>query len=168
MLMLSPQLKPKTLPAGGGTSRLDCISSSHLLCRGERTPRKQGPQRRNLCRRGKGDGAGEPGGARRIERRFFDDLSDGRHVQDRSAARQPDPARRVACRLPRYFGMPEPSVGSIDEAWDLLYSFRKGAARIAHASLVTAAELSGRQGSKGRPRLDWYDDFTATLLDIAN
>ncbi len=33
-----------------------------------------------------------------------DDLSDGRHVQDRSAARQPDPARRVACRLPRYFG----------------------------------------------------------------
>jgi hypothetical protein len=36
------------------------------------------------------------GGAGRSDRQFFDDLSDGRHVRDRSAGREPDPARRIA------------------------------------------------------------------------
>jgi hypothetical protein len=62
----------------------------------------------------------------------------------------------------------DPKVGSIDRAWDLLTAFRHDARRVAHASLVTAAELSGHQGSRGRTRLNWYDDFTAVLLDIAD
>jgi hypothetical protein len=56
----------------------------------------KGAQRRKLCLRGKDDGAGEPGGAGRIDRQFFDDLPDRRHVRDRSAARQPDPAGGIA------------------------------------------------------------------------
>ena len=37
--------------------------------------------------------------ADRDDRQLFDDLPDGRHVRDRSAARQPNPARTIARRI---------------------------------------------------------------------
>jgi len=62
----------------------------------------------------------------------------------------------------------DPNVGSIDRAWELLTAFRREAHKVAHASHVTAAELCSQHGEKGRPRLDWYDDFTAVLLEVAD
>jgi hypothetical protein len=59
------------------------------------------------------------------------------------------------------------SIGSLEAAQKLITSFREDAARIAHLSLVAAAEITNLRSSKGRPRLDWYDDFTAVLLDLA-
>jgi hypothetical protein len=59
------------------------------------------------------------------------------------------------------------SIGSQEGAGNLIASFRNDARRIAHSSLVAAAELADQRGSKGRQRLNWYDDFTAILLDIA-
>jgi hypothetical protein len=61
----------------------------------------------------------------------------------------------------------DPAVGSMEGAREVIASFRKNAARIAHASLVAAADLTTQRGSKGRHRLDWYNDFTVLLLDIA-
>ena len=53
---------------------------------------EQGRERRNLCRRGKGHGAGKPGRAGRLDRQFFDDLHDRRHLRHRAAGRQSDAA----------------------------------------------------------------------------
>jgi hypothetical protein len=59
------------------------------------------------------------------------------------------------------------SVGSPEAAWGLITSFRENARQIAHLSLVAAANLASQRGPAGRPGLDWYDDFTAILLEIA-
>ncbi len=60
---------------------------------------KQGAERRQLRRRGKDHGAREPGGAGHSGRQFFDDVSHRRHVPNRPAGRQPDPAGGIT---PRY------------------------------------------------------------------
>src|SRR5262249_1046645 len=59
-------------------------AGERLLCRGEGNPRQQGAGRRQLRRRGKDHGAREPGGAGRNGRQLLDDVSDRRHVPDRS------------------------------------------------------------------------------------
>ena len=56
-----------------------------LLGRGARTAREQRPQRRNLCRCGKVDGAAKSGGVDRFDWQLFDDVYDGQHVRDRTA-----------------------------------------------------------------------------------
>ena len=61
----------------------------------------------------------------------------------------------------------DPTVRSIATAKELISSFHREAARIAHSSLVAAADLNSRSGKHGRPPLGWYDDFTALLLEIA-
>jgi hypothetical protein len=60
-----------------------------------------------------------------------------------------------------------PEVGSRRQAKALFQSFRRDAATLAHACLITAQELRRQVGKSGRPRGDWYDDFTALLLEIA-
>jgi hypothetical protein len=79
--------------------------------------------RRRLCRRGKDHGAGEPGGAGRSGRQFFDDLSDRGDVLDRSAAHRSDVAGGVApvellhgAQLQRKAGLPMDRVSVVHAA----------------------------------------------------
>jgi hypothetical protein len=70
----------------------------------------------------------------------------------------------VAHLLARYLAM-DPTIGSLDRAKDLLAALQAHAAQAGHASLVAHADLSSQSGEPGRPRMDWYDDFTALLLE---
>lgn len=62
----------------------------------------------------------------------------------------------------------DPTVGSLQEAQELISSFRQDAARIAHVCMVARADLPDRPEESGRRALEWYDDFTALLLDLAS
>jgi hypothetical protein len=70
----------------------------------------------------------------------------------------------VASQLTNYLAL-EPTVGS--KAQELMAPFRQQADQIAHVCMVGYVDLSQGAGKKGRLALDWYDDFTALLLDIA-
>jgi len=74
----------------------------------------------------------------------------------------------VASRIAQYLAL-EPGVQSLVEAQELISSFRQQALRIAHVCMVARADLAedGPQ-RRGRPALEWYDDFTALLLDLAD
>jgi hypothetical protein len=61
----------------------------------------------------------------------------------------------------------DPSVGSIEEAKELLTSFAQQASKIAHASMLAGVGLDKRSATPGRSRFDWYEEFTALLLAIA-
>jgi hypothetical protein len=61
----------------------------------------------------------------------------------------------------------DPEVGSRRHANKLIASFQGDAAKVAHACLVAARDLKRQVGKDGRPRSDWYDDFTSLLLKIA-
>jgi hypothetical protein len=61
----------------------------------------------------------------------------------------------------------DPTIGSIPAAQEVIASFSQQAGSIAHHSLVVATDLKNRPGKPGRSRFDWYDDFTALLLEIA-
>jgi hypothetical protein len=61
----------------------------------------------------------------------------------------------------------DPEVGSRQQADELIDSFRRDAAKMAHACLIAAHDLKQQVGKSGRPPSDWYDDFTALLLEIA-
>ena len=49
----------------------------------------------------------------------------------------------------------------------MIASLRTDAAKVAHACWFAASELKTRVGKDGRPRLEWYDEFTALLLEVA-
>jgi hypothetical protein len=61
----------------------------------------------------------------------------------------------------------DPTVGTRQQADALIASLRTDAAKVAHACWFAASELKTRVGRDGRPRLKWYDDFTALLMEIA-
>ena len=61
-----------------------------------------------------------------------------------------------------------PGVSSLAEAQELISSFRHEATRIAHVCMVARADLPDRSEKSGRQALDWYDGFTALLLELAN
>jgi hypothetical protein len=61
----------------------------------------------------------------------------------------------------------DPEVGSRQQANKLIISFRNDAAKMAHACLVSAQDLKQQVGKSGRPRWEWYDDYAALLLEIA-
>ena len=61
----------------------------------------------------------------------------------------------------------DPTVGTRQQADALIASLRTDAAKVAHACWFAASELKTRVGKDGRPRLKWYDDFKALLLEIA-
>lgn len=73
----------------------------------------------------------------------------------------------VASCTAKYLAL-DPAVGSLAKAEELISSFQQDAARMAHVCMVAHADLPDRPGERGRRALDWYDDFTALLLDIAN
>jgi len=72
----------------------------------------------------------------------------------------------VATRIAKYLAH-EPGVKSLGEAQELISSFRREAARIAHVCMVARADLPNRPEKFGRRALHWYDAFTALLLQIA-
>jgi hypothetical protein len=61
----------------------------------------------------------------------------------------------------------DPEVGSRRQADKLIASFRGDAAKLAHACLVVALDLKQTVGESGRPPSEWYDEFTALLLKVA-
>ena len=62
----------------------------------------------------------------------------------------------------------DPEVGSREQADQLIASFRCDAAKLAHACLVAARDLKQSvMGKSGAPQQDWYDEFTALLLEVA-
>jgi hypothetical protein len=73
----------------------------------------------------------------------------------------------VASRATEYLAM-DPGVGSVSKAQELIASFHREAARIAHVLMVARADLPDQGSEAGRRALLWYDDFTAFLLDIAH
>jgi hypothetical protein len=73
----------------------------------------------------------------------------------------------IVSQLAGYIAL-DPNVGSITAAKDLIASFIQDATTIAHSGMVAGSDLRTRSGTHGRTRLEWYDDFTALLLKIAN
>jgi hypothetical protein len=73
----------------------------------------------------------------------------------------------VAHRTAEYLAL-DPTVGSLAKAQELVSSFQQDAARIAHVCMVAYVDLPDSTGERGRRALDWYDDFTALLLNIAS
>jgi hypothetical protein len=61
----------------------------------------------------------------------------------------------------------DPTVGSIDNAEQVVRAFRDSGSKIGHACMVAYADLASEASKGGREKLDWYDDFTDFLLDIA-
>jgi hypothetical protein len=72
----------------------------------------------------------------------------------------------VTSEMAKYLAL-DPTVGSLAEAQELVSAFHREAARIAHVSLVAYTALADQPAERGRPALDWYNDFTALLLEIA-
>jgi hypothetical protein len=88
--------------------------------------------------------------------RFLEGLEDGIHSSLEIAV-----SSRVANLLSA-----DPTLGS-QSGGEVLRSFGAEADRIAHVCLVAAAELPQAPGKRGRWKYDWYDAFTALLLQIA-
>jgi hypothetical protein len=62
----------------------------------------------------------------------------------------------------------DPEVGSPGQADQLIGSFRCNAAKLAQACLVAGRDLKlSVKGKSGAPQQDWYDEFTALLLEVA-
>jgi hypothetical protein len=72
----------------------------------------------------------------------------------------------VASRAAKYLAL-DPTVGSLAKAQELISSFQQDAVRIAHVCMVARADLPDHPGDRGRRVLDWYDEFTALLLNVA-
>jgi len=72
----------------------------------------------------------------------------------------------LASQVQKYLAL-DPTVGSSDRAHEIIYAFQQEAARISHACMIAHADLSIEAGKDGRRALDWYDDFTRLLLDLA-
>ena len=62
----------------------------------------------------------------------------------------------------------DPAVGSLTKAHELISAFHREAAWIGHVCMVAYADLANEAGQGGRPALEWYDEFTALLLEIAD
>src|SRR5271169_5476511 len=61
-----------------------------------------------------------------------------------------------------------PLVGDLLRADEKLTSFQKQCSEMAQVFWVAFRTLKEDRGKSGRKKLDWYDDFTALLLKIAN
>ena len=73
----------------------------------------------------------------------------------------------IVSRLTEYIAL-DRNVGSVAAAKDLIASFVQNASTIARRSVVAGTDLRTPAGKRGRTRLEWYDNFTALLLKIAN
>jgi hypothetical protein len=72
----------------------------------------------------------------------------------------------LASQVQKYLAL-DPTVGSLERANELIKSFQQEAARMSHVCMIAHADLSSEAGKDGRRALDWYDDFTLLLLDLA-
>lgn len=71
----------------------------------------------------------------------------------------------AACRLGQILSE-DPTVGNVAVAHAYLADFGHRAAIIASACRSAAKRLQPTKGKGGRSSYDWYDDFTAMMLDI--
>ena len=62
----------------------------------------------------------------------------------------------------------DPSLAATSSAQESISAFARDAARVAHVCMVAYKALPDRSAERGRPALDWYDDFTALLFEIAD
>jgi hypothetical protein len=62
----------------------------------------------------------------------------------------------------------DPAVGSLSKAHDIMSVFQREAARMAQVCTIAHAALPNQPGERGRRPIDWYDGFTALLLEIAD
>jgi hypothetical protein len=67
----------------------------------------------------------------------------------------------------RYLAL-DPTLDPTTSASEFVSAFARDAARIAHVCMVAYVALPDRSTKDGRPALDWYDDFTSLLLEIAD
>jgi hypothetical protein len=75
---------------------------------------------------------------------------------------------RIVSQLAEILAL-DPEVGSRGQADKLITSFRGDADKLAHACFVAARDWKLSVVDKsGRPQPDWYDDFTALLLEVAD
>lgn len=59
-----------------------------------------------------------------------------------------------------------PTIGSAGAAQSILSEFCDRARTIALACRAAAIQLGSTKGKSGNPRLDWYDEFTAVVVQI--
>jgi hypothetical protein len=60
-----------------------------------------------------------------------------------------------------------PLVGDLSRAEEKLESFQRDCSEMSHVFSVAFRLLKDKHGKPGRRKLDWYDDFTASLLRLA-
>ena len=72
----------------------------------------------------------------------------------------------IVSQLKDYLAL-DPTIGSFERADQLISLFRQDAKKVAHACLVAGLDLGQQTGASGRARLNWRDDFTQLLLNIA-
>jgi hypothetical protein len=72
----------------------------------------------------------------------------------------------VASHVAKYLAL-EPTVGSAGKAQELMSSLRRQADQVSHVCMVGYVDLSQKTGKRGRLASEWYDDFTALLLEVA-
>jgi hypothetical protein len=72
----------------------------------------------------------------------------------------------VVSQIKNYLAL-DPTVGSVDNADENINSLRHAASIVARACLTAASDLAGQRGTPGRGRLEWHDDFTQLLLNVA-
>jgi hypothetical protein len=72
----------------------------------------------------------------------------------------------VASHVAKYLAL-EPTIGSADKARELMSSLRRQADQVSHVCMVGYVDLSNQAGKRGRLASEWYDDFTALLLEVA-
>jgi hypothetical protein len=59
-----------------------------------------------------------------------------------------------------------PTIGSIEAAYEYIADFGDRARLLASASRDAAIRMQSTKGQAGRSPYDWYDDFTAVMIDI--
>jgi hypothetical protein len=72
----------------------------------------------------------------------------------------------AASQVTKYLAL-EPTVGSVGKAQKLMLSLRRQADQVSHVCMVGYVDLSQKTGKRGRLASEWYDDFTALLLELA-
>jgi hypothetical protein len=61
-----------------------------------------------------------------------------------------------------------PLVGNLDRAHEKLASFQAQCSEMAQVFWLACITLKEERGQPGRPRIEWYDDFTALLFKLAS
>ena len=93
----------------------------------------------------------------------FDEIAPLGTITRTGFAREPDIA--VSGQVVQVL-MSNPAIGSLEAAHEYLRDFCLRAGVIASGCRAAASSLQSTKGHSGKPRYDWYDDFTAVLLYV--